>query len=150
MPGLSFGLVTPSVIERRNPVPVYPGIIAVIRATYSEKQVLECLAYYTQSHTRTLNEHDLEIGVGIGKTSGRDTARWTTTVGKVSSVTGKLRARRAAKSFRLPANYDIDFLWVTHDVSAGKDEQLSECKNRDENLERGWGSFILLSPFMSH
>ena len=108
------------------------------------------------------DEHDLQAGVRVREPSSYDTS-WATVVSVVDASTKRsayLRDRRcqsrsAVHTNRVwarfvPADDDIDFLWVTHDVSAGKDEQLSECKNRDENLERGWGSFILLSPFMSH
>ena len=60
-------------------LPVYPRVIAVVGATYRRESSLRYVSLEATMRCRTLNEHNLEVRVGIGQTSSDNATRWTTT-----------------------------------------------------------------------
>ena len=59
-------------------VPVNPGVIAVVRSTYDARMSVSTSQPNSISdEARTLNEHNLQVGVGIGKTTSNYATRWT-------------------------------------------------------------------------
>lgn len=84
---------------------------------------------------RTLNEHDLEGRVGIGKTSSDDATSGTSSVDVAKTIQDTQSGGMQGRNKDTPCNDHVDFLWVAHADLVQGWGQVSSGKNRDGSLE---------------